>query len=377
MIYFDNASTTKIFDDVADFVCKHSKEHFFNPSGLYQPALEVTKQINGARDVFLKLLHAKNHKVLFTSSATEANNFVLRCFLKKNKTVLVSEGEHSCVFETARFLSESGVHVEFVKLLNDGTLDLDDLKSKLNKDVCLVSTIHVSNETGAINDVKAISKLIKSFAPDAIYHCDGVQAFCKIPVDLNALGVDLYTISSHKIHGPRGVGALVFNKNLHPKPLIFGGGQEFGLRSGTENASAILGFALAAEKMCNNLEKNMKHTGFLKESLCKEIADLNPVINGSTNASPNILSLGFVGVKGEILVHMLEQKQMFVSTGSSCNSKHTGNRVLVAMGKNKQEEAGNIRISFCENNTLDEVNEFAHELKECVKKVKGLDIWKR
>ncbi len=377
MIYFDNASTTKIYDEVADFVCKHSKEQFFNPSGLYAPALEVTRQINDARQSLLKFLNANNHKILFTASATEANNFALRCFLQKNKKILVSQGEHSCVFETANYLISQGFEVEFVKLLNNGTLDLDDLENKLDENVGLVSCIHVSNETGAINDVKSISKLVKQHSPQAIFHCDGVQAFCKIPVNVSDCGIDLYTISSHKIHGPRGVGALVINKNLHPKPLIFGGGQEFGLRSGTENSSAILGFTMAAKKMQENLKSNMAHVQDLKTLLIEQIQSLNPTINGSKNSSPNILSLSFDGVKGEILVHMLEQEQIYVSTGSSCNSKHSGNRVLVAMGKNKQQEAGNLRISFCEFNTKEEVLSFAHSLSECVKKIQGLDIWKK
>lgn len=377
MIYFDNASTTKIFDEVADFMCKHSKEQFFNPSGLYAPALCVTKQINEARESLLKLLVANNHKIVFTASATEANNFALRCFMQKNKKMLVSQGEHSCVFETAMHLKQQGVLVEFVKLNSDGTLDLDDFKSKLDDNVGFVSCIHVSNETGAINDIKKIGQILKQHSPQAIFHCDGVQAFCKIPVNLLDLGVDLYTISSHKIHGPRGVGALVFNKNLHPKPLIFGGGQEYGLRSGTENSSAILGFVMAAQIMQKKLEQNMEKILNIKNLLIQSLQELNPNINATANSSPNILSLGFEGVKGEILVHMLEQNQIYVSTGSSCNSKHTGNRVLVAMGKTKQQEAGNIRISFCEFNTTDEVLTFAKVLKDCINKIRGLDIWKK
>lgn len=378
MIYFDNASTTRIYDEVLEFMVNHIKKEFFNPSGIYAPALNITKGINNARNDILKMLNANNHRIVFTSSATEANNFALRCFLKKNKTVLVSEGEHSCVFETATYLKNSGIDVKFIKLLSDGRLDLKDLEEKMNEDVCLVSVIHVSNETGVINDIKAISNIVKSKSKDAILHCDGVQAFCKIPVDLTNLNVDMYTLSSHKIHGPRGVGALVFKKNLNPKPLIFGGGQENGLRSGTENASAILGFAMAARIMQQNLAKNFESIQRLKLLLWENIQVLNPVLNGDLkNSSPNILSVSFEGIKGEILVHMLEQKQMFVSTGSSCNSKHAGNRVLLAMGKNKKEEAGNLRISFCEWNTKEEVLTFSKELIECVKKIRGLDIWKR
>lgn len=379
MIFFDNASTTKIYKEVAEFICNYSQDKFFNPSGIYKPSVEVLKDLTNARNELLSMLGAKDtHKVLFTASATEANNYAIRCFVKKNQKVLVSEGEHSSIYECANYLRNNGFEVEFVKLTSDGTTDLNDLKQKLTSDVGLVSVIHASNETGAVNNVKEISNLIKSTCPNAIFHVDGVQAFCKIPVSLANLGVDLYTLSSHKVHGPRGVGALIINNKLTPKPLILGGGQENGLRSGTENTANILGFIMAAKIMQQNLSNNTTHIEKLKQTLLNEIKDLPFVLNGNIkNSLPNILSISFGGVRGEVLVHMLEEDEVYVSTGSSCNSKHTGNRVLLSMGKSKTEEMGNIRISFSEENTLDEVYQFAKILSKNITKFKELGIWKK
>jgi len=378
MIYFDNSATTKIYPEVAEFISKHSQQEFYNPSGLYFPSLKVTQEMQEAKQKLLKMLGATNKEVLFTASATEANNYALRCFVGKNKKILVSEGEHASIYQTALFLQQNKIEVEFIKLNTEGTLNLDDLKQKLTENVGLVSFIHINNETGAINDIKSISETIREKCPTALIHCDGVQAFCKIPINMNNCGIDMYTVSSHKIHGPRGVGALIFNSKFPPKPLILGGGQENGWRSGTENASSILGFVMSAEKMQKNMEKNAIHIRNLKWALLELIQELDFTVNGKLDHSiSNILSISFEDIKGEVLVHMLEQDNIFISTGSSCNSKHTGNRILTSMGKSKKQEAGNIRISFSEENTMEEVKQFAKILIQDVQKIKGLNIWKK
>ncbi len=378
MIYFDNSSTTQIYPEVAEFIYQHSQKEFFNPSGIYAPSLKVAQQIEKARQKLLKMLGAVQSEVLFTASATEANNYALRCFVGKNKKILVSEGEHSSIYQTALFLKQKNIPVEFVKITERGLLDIEDLKLKLTEDVGLVSFIHINNETGAINDLKSISEIVRKKCPEALIHSDGVQALGKIDINLSFLGVDMYTVSSHKVHGPRGVGALIFNKKHPPKPLIIGGGQEKGWRSGTENASAILGFILSAEKMYNNLDENYAHIELLRKILLEGIQSLNSTVIGEIDSCvPHILSVSFEDIKGEVLVHMLEQNQAYVSTGSSCNSKHMGNRVLLSMGKSKKQESGNIRISFCEQNTTEEVYKFIKLLTSNIQKIKGLKIWKK
>ena len=378
MIYLDNAATTKINGEVNKFMMEYAENNFYNPSGLYEPSLNVFKDIQNARIEFLKMLNARNSKLVFTASATEANNMALRSFCPKNKKILVSMGEHACIYQTAIYLKENGNNVEFVALNKDGTVDIEDLRQKLSEDVGFVSIIHVSNETGAINDLKTIGKLIKEKCPTAIFHSDGVQAFCKVPTNLNDLGVDMYTISSHKIHGPRGAGALIYKEKLAVKPLIFGGGQEFGLRSGTENTPAIMGFLKAAQIMQKDFTHSFERVTHLKTSLLSKIQELNPILNSNAqNCSPYILSVSFEGVKGEVLVHMLEQDKIYVSTGSSCNSKHAGNRIMLAMQKTKFEEAGNIRISFCESNTEEEIDACSKAIIKYVNQIRKLEIWKK
>ena len=359
MIYFDNSATTKTYDEVAKYVSDCSTNMFYNPSSVYAPSIKVKNSLNEARSKMLKLLNASSSdNIYFTGSATEANNIILNGLTRKNKKILVSVGEHPSVFETARNLKNNGFDVQFVNLNKDGTLDIQHLLSLLDEDVGLVSFIHVSNETGAINDIKEISKLIKQRVSTCLVHCDGVQAFCKVPVNLSSTMVDAYTISSHKVHGPKGVGAFYLRHGVNLKPSVFGGGQESGIRPGTENVPGILGFVLASEIMSKNFEQNFEHVSTLKSKMIELLNQKcsNFVINAEqANTSPYVLSVSFANVKGEVLLHALEAYQIYVSTGSACSSKLSGNRVLSAMGQSQQNINGNIRFSFCESNTLAEV----------------------
>lgn len=377
MIYFDNASTTKIFKDVAEFMCNYSQENFYNPSGIYSKSIKVFNDLENCRNKLRGYLGADDYQVIFTASATEANNIALDSFVQKNKKVLIGGGEHSSIYETAQHLRQQGFDVVFLHLTTEGKIDIEDLKNKLDDTVGFVSIMHVNNETGAINDIANLTKIVKSKAKNAIFHCDGVQAFCKINTNLKHLGVDAYTVSSHKIHGPRGVGALIIRKGLPIKTFVFGGGQEQNIRSGTENVAGVMAFVMAMEKMQKNLKANFEHARTLKTRLLQNLTDTDFVLNGNEeNDSPYIVSLSFE-TKGEVLLHMLEEEEIFVSTGSSCNSKHKGNRVLTEMGKDKTSTDGNIRISFCEDNTEDEVDIFCKVLKEKLEKIKGLNIWKK
>lgn len=377
MIYFDNASTTKIFKDVAEFMCDYSQENFYNPSGIYSKSIKVFNDLENCRNKLRGYLGADDYQVIFTASATEANNIALDSFVPKNKKVLIGGGEHSSIYETAQHLRQQGFDVVLLHLTTEGKIDIEDLKNKLDDTVGFVSIMHVNNETGAINDITNLTKIVKSKAKNAIFHCDGVQAFCKINTNLKHLGVDAYTVSSHKIHGPRGIGALIFRKGLPIKTFVFGGGQEQNIRSGTENVAGVMAFLMAVEKMQKNLKANFERARTLKTRLLQNLTDTDFVLNGNEeNDSPYIVSLSFE-TKGEVLLHMLEEEEIFVSTGSSCNSKNKGNRVLTEMGKDKTSTDGNIRISFCEDNTEDEVDIFCKVLKEKLEKIKGLNIWKK
>ena len=373
MIYFDNSATTQTRVEVAQLVAKYSVEKFFNPSSIYNNAIEVKKDLDNARNTILKLLGAnKNDKMIFTASATEANNMVLAGLSKKNKKILISSGEHPSIYEMAKNLMNNGYKIEFINLNENGTLDLDDLKQKLDDSVGLVSIIHISNETGAINDIAEIAKVVKENVPECLLHCDGVQAFGKVKLNLNRDKIDLYTISSHKIHGPKGVGGLYIKNGINIKPLILGGGQEGGLRSGTENPAGIMGFAYASELMYQDFENKRKHIASLKQYFIEGLRKLciDFVLNSGEGTLDNICSVSFLGVRGEVLLHCLEKYEICVSTGSACSSKSIGNRVLSAMRQSNEIMLGNVRFSFSEFNTFDEIDKVLDALRKEIPLIK-------
>lgn len=374
MIYLDNSATTQTRKEVADFVAKYSVENFFNPSSVYQPAIKVKIDLDFARKSILRMLNAEsNGKVIFTGSATEANNLVLNGLVKKNKKILISAGEHPSIYETAKNLENQGYKIGYISLNSDSTVNLADLESQMDKNVCLVSIMHVSNETGAINDLGAISRIVKSKNPNCLLHSDGVQAFGKLRVNVSRDKIDLYTISSHKIHGPKGVACLYLGKKVNLKPQILGGGQEYGLRSGTENPAGIMGFIFASNIMCNDMQKRNDYIRKLKQHFINELAntDLEYQINAKDAITlDNILSISFFGVRGEVLLHSLEKYEIYVSTGSACSSKHIGNRVLAKMGLTPEQMQGNIRFSFSEFTTMQDIDNTIKALEQEIQMLK-------
>ena len=373
MIYFDNSATTKTRKEVAEFVAKYSVENFCNPSALYAPAIKVKLDLDNARKTMLSLLGAsKDAHIVFTGSATEANNLMLTGLARKNKKILVSSGEHPSIYEPAKNLINQGYNVEFINITKDGLLDLEDLKQKLDSTVGLVSFIHVSNEVGAINKIGEISKLIKSIVPDCLVHCDGVQAFGKVKLNLRADNIDLYTVSSHKIHGPKGVACLYYKNGINLKPQILGGGQESGIRSGTENPAGILGFVLAGVMMYQDFGAKRERINGLRAYFLQELekTDLEYTVNSTPNTLSNICSISFKGVRGEVLLHCLEKYEIYVSTGSACSSKSVGNRVLTAMGQSSNLMQGNIRFSFSEFNTMTEIDLVVQALQKEIPLIK-------
>lgn len=274
-------------------------------------------------------------------------------------------GEHPSVYNVALDLQSQGYNVEFINLNRQGTLDLRDLERKLDSDTCFVSFMHVSNETGAINDVKKITTFIKSKSR-ALVHCDGVQAFMKLNVNVTNLGVDFYTISAHKFHGPKGIGGFFVKNGINVKPFLIGGGQEQNLRSGTENVPGIVGMAKAIEYMTPKIKSNYENIGKLSDYLCNEVNKFGYALV-LDQKSPYINVLSFEGVRAETLLHMLEDKGYLVGNGSACSSKHRDNRVLNAVGLSGMEIEGSIRVSFSDCNTLSEVKEFIVSCSDCVK----------
>lgn len=375
MIFLDNASTTKIYDEALKEYNEQSVNNFYNASALYKSGSDVLKQVNKARANLIKLLGGSTiDNLIFTSGATEANNMAVNGSIRKNCGKLVfSYAEHPAIFNVAKNLQNQGYNVEFVDLTKDGVVDEEDFKQKI-KGASFISVMHVCNETGAVNDIKRLVRIAKTENKDVIFHSDGVQAFGKIAVNVKDLGVDLYTISAHKIHGPKGVGALYVKKGINLKPSVFGGGQEFGLRSGTENTCGILAFNVAAQKIVENQKINFSCVTKLKEEFLRELTNNFDVIINSTNAcSPYIISFAVLKVKAETILHMAEEQGVLISNGSACSSKHTDNRILSAMGIDPNTIASSVRVSFSEFNTTNEVVTAAKVIKEtCTRYIKIL-----
>lgn len=360
MIYLDNASTTKCKESSAEIIKNALVKDFFNPSAKYVEAFNEFKKLEEMRAELLSLVNASpaNYSVVFTGSATEANNLVLNSSMNKHNLNLISAGEHASIYETAKNLKQNGYDILLVKLTNTGELDLTDLKAKLTSRVAFVSIMLVSNETGAINDIEKITKLVKTANPKALVHVDAVQGFCKVKINVAKWGIDYLTLSSHKVEGPKGVGALVYKKTAKLVPHILGGGQENGKRSGTENLPSILGFINSAKELIQDIDSNYKIVKDFKLNLIKSIesyakqAEVEYLINGNPETgSPYVLSISFLGVKAEVLLHTLEKLGILVGTGSACNSHHSGNRVLSEMGRTQSEIEGNIRLSFLAETT--------------------------
>lgn len=368
MIYLDNAATTKPFKSVIQLANEYYSDEFYNPSALYLPAINVSAKLNEARE-FINKAMGGGGRVIFTSCATESNTWVYSSGIKNKKgNIVVSMGEHASGYENAMTL-HGKYDVRFVKLLPNGNIDQTDLLNKIDENTTFVSVIHCSNETGAVNDLKSISQKIKSIAPNALFHSDGVQALGKMPVNCRNSGVDLYSISAHKIGGLKGIGGLWIKDGIKLNPLLSGGGQEFGARSGTENVAGIMCFCQALKEFTATHPQQIKQ---MRDHAISELSSIdNVVINECEEQSPYILSFSAIGTKAEIIQRMLCERGVLVGLGSACASKHKKNRVLSAMGRSMSVIESNLRISFAPENLNDDLKSAFAEIRNCINKFRG------
>ncbi len=371
MIYFDNAATTKPSLDAIEQAKNFYNEFYFNPSALYRDGLNVSKYLKSAKDTILNVLGARQHDVIFTSCGSESNNTAIFGAVKRGVFV-TDKGEHASVNSCFLEKKNNGEKVEFIDLLPDGSVDVNKLYDYAkNNRIDFVSLIHVNNETGAINDVNKISEHLKKLNSKILIHVDGVQAFGKIAFSLSD-SIDYYSISAHKINGLKGVGALIKRKNSKLSPLILGGGQENGLRSGTENVFGIKVFDLVTKEHYYNIKNNFEYVQTLnntvRNGLDKELFN----IISSDNCSPYILSISAVGLRGEVIMHSLEEKGILVGNGSACSSKNRFSRVIEACGYDNNVLDGVIRISFSQDNTAQEAEYLINSLNEIARKLKGI-----
>ncbi len=347
-IYLDNSATTKVYPEVAEFMTRVMCEDYGNPSSMHHKGVEAEKYIRQAKEIFAGILKCDAKNIYFTSGGTESDNLAIigaaQSLKRRGTHLITTKIEHPAVQNTMKYLESRGFTVSYISVDNAGVMDLEELERELTPETILVSVMHTNNEIGSLQPLSKISELIKKKSPNALFHVDAVQGFGKARIQPKKLGIDLMSVSSHKIHGPKGMGLLYVGDNVRLIPISYGGGQQGGLRNGTENVPGIAGMALAAKMLYENFDADMEKLYFLKEKLIKGALELGDVtVNGVPDISqgvkdtaPHIVSLSFAGVRAEVLLHALEDSEIFVSAGSACSThKPEPSATLKAIGLDK------------------------------------------
>lgn len=367
MIYLDNSATTRTLESAAQAAFRCMREDFFNPSSAYAPAARLEKRVNEARARLAATLGCRAEEIVYTSGGTESNNMAILGALRAMRgrgRIITSASEHPSVYELFRLLEQRGYQAVYIGTDESGAASLAELAANLTPDTALVSLMHVNNETGAVTDIAAAASLIRSRAPQAVFHVDGVQAYGKLP--FGCPPCDLYSVSGHKIHAPKGVGALYVRAGLRFAGGLVGGGQEQGRRSGTTNTPGILGLDAAVAAYAAHQQEWVAAMRACKTRLAERLLSLpDAYLNGPApeDGAPHILNVSFPGVRGEVLLHALEQREIYVSTGSACSAHKKGNnRVLAAAGVLGARQEGALRLSLCPFNTLEEMDRAAEEI---------------
>ena len=377
MIYLDNSATTRVTESVAQVAQTYMTNSFYNPASSYPPSVRIEKEMLQFRSMFQEFGYGTD-EVFFTSGGTESNNIsVFGCVrkLRGKHRIITSKVEHPSVYNVFKYLQQrSGdeLDVVFADVDRSGSVDLDQLSSLLNEETAFVSLMHVNNETGAVNDLGAVSSMIKKRSPGAVFHSDGVQAFCKLPS--GRIPCDLYSISGHKLHAPKGVGVLLMKKNTPNEGGLIGGGQENGFRSGTSNVPSILALQEAVRTYLENSDTFIRHMRECKMRLYYNLISMEDVfVNGPEPdaGAPHILNLSFTGVRGEVLLNALAAHEIYVSTGSACSSsKKSDNRILNAMNLDRSRRESAVRFSLCPYTTEDEIDQASDVICSEVKKLR-------
>ena len=361
MIYLDNAGTTPVLKECADIVKECLEKDFYNPSALYNPSVELSRKIKAAREDILTALRGDGN-LIFTSSGSESDNTALFCTKKPNGSrIVVSATEHPAVYNCAMELMQRGYDVVFCGVDEYGRVKEDEFRSLINDNTSLISIMHVNNETGCVNDIKKLCKIAKSIKPGVLFHSDGVQAVGKIKVNLTDLGVDLYSVSGHKIHAPKGIAGLYIKSGVNIRPYIFGGGQEGGLRSSTENVGGILSFSYAIKQATSKVAENAERVASLRQKIIDGVPSEFRVID-CPDHSPYILYMAMPYVRGEVMLHSLEKYGILIGTGSACSSKKTHKRLPTLLGLGKEYENGTIRVSMNRFTTENDIDYFINQL---------------
>ena len=364
-VYLDNSATTKAFDAVGDLVRKVMCEDYGNPSSLHRKGMEAEQYVRSARETFAKILKVQEKEIFFTSGGTESDNLALigtaRAYKRRGNHLITTAIEHPAILNTMRYLEdEEGFRVTYLPVDQYGRVKLSALREALCKETILVSIMYVNNEVGSVQPVKEAAGIVKAYNREIIFHSDAVQGFGKYRIFPKREGIDLLTVSSHKIHGPKGMGALYISDKVKIRPIVFGGEQQKNIRSGTENVPGIAGFALAAKMVYSDLEEKTARMRKLKERFIEGIRQVDHVsVHGlpDETSAPHIVSVGIAGIRSEVLLHTLEEKGIYVSSGSACSSNHPGiSGVLKGIGVEREYLDATLRFSMSEFTTKEEID---------------------
>lgn len=353
-IYLDNSATTRAFDEVVDIVSRAMRTDYGNPSSMHQKGVEAERYVKESKEIIAKTLKVQEKEIFFTSGGTESDNWALigaaSAGSRAGKHLITTKVEHPAVQQTMEYLASIGYEVTYLSVDKQGLIRLEELERELRPDTILVSIMHVNNEVGAVQPVEEAGNLIKQINPKTLFHVDAVQSFGKYKIFPKKSNIDMLSVSGHKIHGPKGIGFLYIDDHVKIKPIVFGGGQQKGLRSGTENVPGIAGLGKATELMYRDLSEDVARLYELKRYFTDEVLQIPGVkINGPLyeEGAPHIVSVSFAGVRSEVLLHALEERGVYVSAGSACaTNKHTVSATLKSMGVAQEMLDSTIRFSF-------------------------------
>lgn len=376
--YLDNSATTRCFDETIKAVEEEMKTYYGNPSSMHKKGFEAEKKIREVTKIIASTLKCEESEIVYTSGGTEADNMALigiaRAYKRQGKHIITSSIEHAAILQTAEFLKEEGFEITYLPTDEKGIVDLEELKKSVRKDTILVSIMGVNNEIGTVQPIEEISRIVKEKNPSALFHVDAVQAYGKIKLIPKKMGIDLMSVSGHKIHGPKGVGFLYVSYKTKIKPIIFGGGQQKALRSGTENVCGIMGLGAAVEKLFATFDEDTKRMRELREYMIEGLLKIDGVrINGGQGeeAAPHIVSASISGVRAEVLLHSLEDKGIYISSGSACASnKPAVSETLKAISLPKELLDSTVRFSFSVFTSKEEIDYTLDCLKEIIEKLR-------
>jgi cysteine desulfurase len=375
MIYFDNSATTKPYKEVIDSFVKVSSDFFANPSSLHKLGGQAEGLINQARNQMAQLLNIKPREIYFTSGGTESNNLAIKgsamMYKKRGNHIISTAIEHPSIRESLEQLKAQGFEITYLSVDSDGRINIDDLIKSIREETILVSMIHVNNEVGSIQPIKEVGALLKKY-PKVLFHVDHVQGVTKVPLDFHECGIDLCSISAHKFHGLKGNGLLFIREGIRISPLITGGNQEWTLRSGTENVAGIIAMAKALRLSLLKMENSLQKVDNIKRYLFEELKKENDIIihTPSEYSAPHILNFSIKGFRSEVVVHALEESNIYVSTTSACSSKiKTVSHTLLAMGIEEEIAKSAIRLSLSFENTEEEAKIVIKAIQQTIQKL--------